>query len=127
MSESVSELRDLLNTVGTLKKELFKLSIVLRNPTPFDRYAKAKSIGTYDTQFDIDYVRNKSPYLLRLGAEWLIERLGKANTRRREFLKYCEKHREKLAYVPLAPKPTHLTSNIAPSATTASAYAESNK
>jgi hypothetical protein len=100
--EPSSELRELVKAVGNSITWLFKLSMILRNPTHVDRYAKAESIGTYDSEFDIDYVRNKLPYLQWARAEWLIERLGKANTRRREFLSYCEKHRIKLAYVDTA-------------------------
>lgn len=99
LGESTSELRELVKAVGNSITWLFKLSMILRNPTPVDRYAKAESIGIYHREFDIDYVRNKLPYLQRPGAEWLIERLGKANTRRREFFSYCEKHRKKLAYI----------------------------
>lgn len=103
--------------------------MVLRKPTPFDRYAEAESTGTYNPEFDIDYVRNKIPYLQKSGAEWLIDRLGRANTRRREFLSYREKHRKKLAYPPpQLDDSTHCISTIhtAPSSfTTASAFVES--
>jgi DNA-binding MarR family transcriptional regulator len=99
MTETGSELQELLKATENSITWLFKISMILRNPTPSDRYAKAESIGIYDCEPDIDYVRHKVPYLQWSGAEGLIERLGKANTRRRQFLKYCEKHRKKLAYV----------------------------
>lgn len=69
--------------------------MVLRRATPRDRYAKAASVGTFNPQFDIDYVWHKFPYARQLG-DWLINRLGKANCRRREFFKYCKEHRQKL-------------------------------
>ena len=76
-------------------------------------------------------LRNKLPYLQSSGAEWLAERLGKANTRRREFLNYCQNHRKKLAYVaPDAPdiddsSQSIFTVHTAPtSSTTASAFLE---
>lgn len=105
-TEPVSELRDLLTAVANSITGLFKLSIILRNATPVDRYAKAASNGAYDSHFDIDYVWHKYPYLRRTDStnEWLIERLGKANTRRREYLKYRETHRKRLAFVPAASK-----------------------
>lgn len=126
MTEPVNELRELLETVGISITWLFNLSMILRDPTPVDRYAKAASLGIYDTQPDIDYVRNKMPYLLRSGDEWLIERLGEANTLRRKFFKYCEKHRQKLAYIgPPPPSDDASEFGPAPSAlTTASAYVE---
>jgi DNA-binding MarR family transcriptional regulator len=146
ITDSVSELGELLKATGNSITWLFKISMILRNPTPIDRYAKAELIGTYSTESDIDYVRHKVPYLQRSGAEGLIERLGKANTRRREYLRYCEKHRKKLAYIAPTPKsdPEHedplaiesdelprsiftMSSHIAPSSVTdASTYMENS-
>jgi hypothetical protein len=106
-SEPNSELQELFAAAADSITSLFELSMVLRNATPHDRYAKAASIGTYDSHFDIDYIWHKfGPYARPslTNSEWLVERLGRANTRRREYLKYCEKHRDRLAYIPLGPK-----------------------
>jgi len=67
--------------------------MVIRKATPRDRYTKAASVGTFSPDFDIDYVRNKFPS----ANEWLIERLGKANARRREYFKYCRLHHQSLS------------------------------
>lgn len=76
--------------------------MVLRRATPQDRYSKAASVGTFNPQFDIDYVWHKFPYARQPDSgDWLINRLGKANARRREFLKYCKEHHEKLAFLPV--------------------------
>lgn len=75
---------------------LYRISMVLRKATPRDRYSKAASAVAFLPDFDIDYVRNKFP----TANTWLIERLGKANARRREYFKYCETHRESLASLP---------------------------
>jgi len=96
----MSELEELVKAAGDSITWLFKISIVLRNPAPFDRYQEAEFTGRYDPDFDIDYVRNTVPYLQRAGSEWLIERLGQANSRRRELFNYREKHRKRLGYVP---------------------------
>ena len=77
---------------------LFKLSIAIRNPAPRDRYAKSASIAPYDDSYDIAHVWEKFPYARR--TPWLIARLGKAITRGRHYLRYREKHHEKLASVP---------------------------
>ena len=51
-----------------------------------------KFLDTFDGHFDKDYIWHKYPATRRtkLEDEWLIDRLGKANARRREYLKYCE-------------------------------------
>lgn len=105
-AEPVSELRELLTGVADSITGLFKLSLILRNAVPRDRYAKAASIDTFSNQYDIDYVWHKFPYPRQRDPpdEWLIERLGKANARRREYFKYCKRHHQKLAQVPEAPK-----------------------
>jgi hypothetical protein len=50
-------------------------------------------VTAYET-FDVNHVREK--HLFIKDGEYLLERLGKANTKRRQFLKYNEKHHEKL-------------------------------
>ena len=73
---------------------LYKLSMTIRNPTPRDRYAKAASLNTFDTSYDVGHVYEKFPHVR--SKLWLMDRLGRAITRRREFLRYRETHREKL-------------------------------
>jgi hypothetical protein len=90
----VSEIRELfLAIVGAITR-LFKLSMVIRNPTPKDRYAKIAAIKPYDPSYDIGHVWEKFP--VARTRPWLIERLGMANARRRDFLRYRKKHRERL-------------------------------
>lgn len=82
---------------------LFKLSILIRNSSSRDRYAKAlasSSNAPFNEQFDIDHVGNKFPRLYRDDGEWLRMRLGKAITQKRQYLRYCREHREKLSKVP---------------------------
>jgi len=89
----MSELQQLMDAISNSTTGLFQLSMVIRRATPRDRYAKAQSVGTFIPDFDIDYVRNKFPR----ANEWLVDRLGKANARRREYFKYCESHHQSLS------------------------------
>lgn len=74
---------------------LYKFSIATRNPTPRDRLEKCASIDvSYFEAFDIQHAAEKFPSLEK--NHYLIQRLGKANTRRRQLLKYHEKHHEKI-------------------------------
>lgn len=82
---------------------LYKFSIALRQPAPRDRLHKYAAISVSHFEFfDIGHAREKFPG----AATYLVERLGKANMRRRQLLKYHRRHHDKIArYVdlPLAP------------------------
>jgi hypothetical protein len=90
-------LRELFETVAISINWLFNLSMILRDPSPVDRYSRAAEHGDYDTAPDIEYIRMKLPHLSQSGNEWLVERLGKANALRRQFFNYCRAHQTKLA------------------------------
>lgn len=99
-------------------KCLMRLSVVLRQPTPRD-YQKKLALPEnrmdhyipHDINYVADKVRQIACYLYPPTAtdeekstvgkfqapEWLIERLGKANTQRRQLLRYLQRHREKIA------------------------------
>lgn len=74
---------------------LFKLSMFIRKSARGNKFLRSSKEGNYETQFDILHVRDKFPHCaqdLRL-----MEHLGKANARRRQWLLYRKRHREKLA------------------------------
>jgi hypothetical protein len=73
---------------------LFRLTIVTQNLSSRDRLERMERIdvSAYES-FDINHIREK--YQLVEEGEYLVERLGKANTKRRQLLKYHEKHHEK--------------------------------
>ncbi|KAF8244869.1 ankyrin [Wilcoxina mikolae CBS 423.85] len=74
---------------------LYKFSIATRNPTPRDRLEKCSSIDvSYFETFDIQHAAEKFPSLDT--NHYLIQRLGNANTRRRQLLRYHEQHHEKI-------------------------------
>lgn len=91
----VSEIRELSLTISGSVTRLFKLSMVIRNPTPRDRYERLASLEPLTSFFDVWHVREKSPDVEK--RLWLAERLGKANAQRREYFRYRRIHKEKLA------------------------------
>ncbi|KAI5784229.1 hypothetical protein FPQ18DRAFT_310157 [Pyronema domesticum] len=75
----------------------YHLSITLQNPTSRDRLGKMEKINmSHFESFDIEHVKNKYQLSSDNGNGYLSERLGKANTKRRQILKYHEQHREKI-------------------------------
>ena len=88
----------------------------VRNSTWNNRYTKSVAFDTSHFQpYDIEHVGQKFPE----AQKFIIDRLGKAISRRRQYLKYREEHAFKLAFY----KEEH-GSTVAPSETTASAYDE---
>ena len=73
---------------------LLKLSMFIRKSARGNKFSRS-SKEKYETQFDILHVRDKFPYSAQNSR--LIEHLGKANARRRQWLLYRKRHREKLA------------------------------
>lgn len=89
-----SELTQIMMDIIDIIDCLFRLSISVQNPAPHDRLTAA----TYtDTSFyeaiDIEHVRAK----YGAATEELLERLGKANSHRRQYFKYRDAHHQKLA------------------------------
>ncbi|KAF4462042.1 transcription factor [Fusarium albosuccineum] len=83
--------------VGEAIDCLLRLSIAIANPAPHERFRKlgggaSEDVSFYETH-DIGYVQDKYPSI----SPDLAEMLGKDITRRRQFFKYREAHRVKLA------------------------------
>jgi hypothetical protein len=67
----------------------------MRNPAPRDRLEKCAHIDvSHYEPFDVSHVAEKFPDIK--GKNYLMQRLGKANTKRRQLLRYHEKHHEKI-------------------------------
>ena len=94
-----SEILEIFGSVTDSVEELFKLSMLIRNATPRDRYSKATvdPKNPFDDNYDIAHVGEKHPKLEQERNIWLKRVLGKAITQRREFLRYARNHRHKLA------------------------------
>ena len=88
-----------------------------------NRYAKSSIDPSADTsyfeEYDIRHIQEK----FRDAPKYLIERLGKANSRRRQLFKYRERHAAKLAHA-IDGDGDDDDPNIAPSETMASAIYE---
>ena len=95
-SQPSSELEELLESSSDTITSLFKISVLVKSATTRDRYAKAaKAQGEpFDARFDISHVGHKFPLIHQ--TEWLEKRLGKAITQRRQYLRYCREHRDRL-------------------------------
>jgi len=75
---------------------LYKFSIATQNPTPRDRLEKCSKIDmSHYEVFDIQHLAEKFPAARE--HDYLIQRLGRANTKRRQLLKYYDQHHEKIA------------------------------
>ena len=91
---SQSEVEQICLEILDVIKCLYRISTNVRSPGGNRRYGKAASIDiSHFGPFDIDFVRSKFPK----AKEYLVIRLGKATTRRRQFFKYQELHSTKLA------------------------------
>jgi hypothetical protein len=92
-----SEEEELLESVKETITSLFRMSIIIRKASPRDRFAKALSArqAPFDESFDIRHVAQKYPKLDSENTQWLKERLGKAITQRRQYLRYAREQRNK--------------------------------
>ncbi|KAK8031317.1 hypothetical protein PG990_001051 [Apiospora arundinis] len=86
IDEDIDELNDLVLCLARLITCLLRLLVAIRNPTPHDRFSL--SIAETDTSFfvpgDVAHVKEKFPE----APTTLCERLGKANSYRRQYFKY---------------------------------------
>ena len=67
---------------------------MVQKPAPHDRFIKSGRFDqTYRQPWDEQHICDKFTGI----TEWLIERLGKSNTRRRQYLEYRKAHHERIA------------------------------
>ncbi|KAG4425045.1 hypothetical protein IFR04_001815 [Cadophora malorum] len=91
-----SELDELLSAIKTANSSLMDISIVIRNTPTRDDYIKAAARYSLDSHWDISHVDAKFGSA-KHSNEWLIQRLGKSITRRRQYLTYRKEHHDKLS------------------------------
>lgn len=91
--QPTTELQQLASNIAEINTCLMRLSMAIRNPAPHDQFKDSTEIciAHYES-FDIEHVRGKFPG----ASEYLVVRLGKAISRRRQYLRYREEHRKKL-------------------------------
>ncbi|KAK3073076.1 hypothetical protein LTR53_005653 [Teratosphaeriaceae sp. CCFEE 6253] len=90
----------LVASVADTITRLFKLSHLLAKFTSTDRFTKAESakLPQLDPLHDVARMQDKFSTCQAPG--WLLSRLGRANTKRRQALLYCREHRDKIAGPP---------------------------
>lgn len=116
----ISEIQDLFESIPETIASLFKISVLVRNSSSRDRFAKALAAAVknpFDDHFDIEHVGHKFPRLRHEDMAWLRTRLGKAITQRRQYLRYCREHREKMSRIHDDPEPSSLADQSKPLAT----------
>lgn len=92
--------QETMKAISASVASLLKISILVRHSTDRDDYAKAASrFSEWSSFSDIGHVREKYGRAQQ-SQLWLLERLGRAITRRRQFLKYRTDHHEKTSRVP---------------------------
>jgi hypothetical protein len=100
-SDDLCEALELFENIKDIIASLFRLAVMIRNSTTRDRFAQASgSREPFMGQFDIAHVSEKFPKLNTDSKQWLKERIGKAVTQRRQYLRYTKDHRYKLGKEP---------------------------
>ena len=94
-SSPTTESQLLYQSASEAISSLLKLSMFIRRSTRGNKFGKSLTAQKYETQYDILHVRDR--YVFASENTVLIERLGKANAQRRQWLWYKKRHREKLA------------------------------
>lgn len=78
---------------------LFRISSLIAKATTRDKFARAEikcNLAMYEP-YDIGHINEKVKAASGKASAWLINRLGKANTKRRQFLAYSREHRKDLS------------------------------
>ncbi|KAI5781743.1 hypothetical protein DFH27DRAFT_580291 [Peziza echinospora] len=89
LTDSDFAFMDISHIIGCL----YKFSVTLRQPALRDRIQKCAKIDVSHYEFwDIKHASEKFP----MAPDYLIQRLGKANVKRRQLLLYHKKHHDKI-------------------------------
>jgi hypothetical protein len=95
---SSSDIKELLYSIRDRIGDLFRLSIAIRKAPATDEYAKAAlRHPNFNETIDSVYIRDRYPEAV--AEKWLMDRLGLAITRRRQFLLYRKTHQQRLEEV----------------------------
>jgi hypothetical protein len=90
-----SEARELFMAATETVTSLFKLAVIIRSTSMSNSFLKAASRYPYDAQFDCNHVRARFPKAFRT-VPWLVERLGRSITMRRQVLQYRREHQARI-------------------------------
>ncbi|KAK4192364.1 hypothetical protein QBC35DRAFT_520240 [Podospora australis] len=90
----VTELNQIATEVADVINCLTRLNVAIRNPAPHQRFIDSKLTDTASYEpWDIRHVESK----FSQAKPWLVERLGKLISRRRQYFRYRESHHAKLS------------------------------
>ncbi|KAL8879626.1 MAG: hypothetical protein Q9192_008194 [Flavoplaca navasiana] len=106
-----SESQILYSSILESITSLLRLSMFIGKPARGNKFAKSSRAQKYETQYDINHVRDRFPFASK--CTLLVDRLGKANAQRRQWLSYQRRHREELA-APTAIDESSISSNPDP-------------
>ncbi|KAH8424891.1 uncharacterized protein LDX57_002636 [Aspergillus melleus] len=81
-----TEIQELCKGIRSVITHLFKLSMIIRQNKPRGREGKTSALEPLDPTADMMHIRDR--YEKARKAPWLIDRLGKAITARREYFRY---------------------------------------
>ncbi|KAF8454292.1 hypothetical protein BDZ91DRAFT_562247 [Kalaharituber pfeilii] len=100
---SVTDLEYAILDIAHVLKCLYRFSVVLHQPIPAERIQKCASIDVKHYEvWDIAHAVDK----FRNAPEFLQQRLGRANTKRRQLFIYHEKHHQKITqFIDATPGP----------------------
>ena len=93
---TVSEIDGLMLAIKHRIDSLFRTSIFIRKLAPKDKRQRASGTKGFDNLADVMYVQDKYPLVASTNAA-LAARLGEANARRRQYLKCCRDHNDRLS------------------------------
>ena len=93
--ESPTEIQQLQKGVATIISCVFQMSILVHKPAQHDLLSGSRKAGVAAFEpFDYSHVLDKLPK----ADKKLVSRLGRASTRRRQYLKSRERHAMKLKH-----------------------------
>ncbi|KAL7929602.1 hypothetical protein V8C35DRAFT_315253 [Trichoderma chlorosporum] len=94
-SDEQSDFMVILDDIGHIIDCLLRLSITIRNPAPHDQFNSRAGVDIVSSykQWDVNHIREN---FNKLDSQ-LVDRLGMAMSRRRQYLKYRDEHSKKLA------------------------------
>ena len=87
---------------------LFRVAALIDKSIARDRYARAETASKekFDDQYDIAHVKAK--FRQGTAPDWLLLRLGRAITKRRQYIKYVREHRSRIDHDPSQPRESSL-------------------
>lgn len=103
-TETHCEVTRLCDGISDDISHLFRVASLIGKSIARDRYARAETASEekFDDRYDVAHVKTKFQQSKAPG--WLLDRLGQAITKRRQYLKYVREHRSRIDHIPAVSK-----------------------